>query len=205
MKPSPTFWNIIANRYSKQAVADEAAYQKKLEVTQTYFKSDMEVLEFGCGTGTTAIIHAPYVKHIRAIDFSAKMIAIARDKAEAKNISNITFEQNTIEEISIPDQSMDVVMGHSILHLLKDKEAVIAKVFQLLKPSGFFVSSTICVGDASGFFKHIAPYIKYIGMPWLMVFTADELAECLTDAGFEVDYQWRPGKDKAIFIIAKKP
>ena len=43
----------------------------------------MEVLEFGCGTGGTAIIHAPYVKHIRAIDISGNMIAIAKGKAEA--------------------------------------------------------------------------------------------------------------------------
>ncbi len=53
----------------------------------------MEVLEFGCGTGTTAITHAPYVKHIRAIDISSNMIEIAQRKADAKNIKNVTFEQ----------------------------------------------------------------------------------------------------------------
>jgi cyclopropane fatty-acyl-phospholipid synthase-like methyltransferase len=43
----------------------------------------MELLEFGCGTGGTAIIHAPHVKHIRAIDISPRMIEIAKSRAEA--------------------------------------------------------------------------------------------------------------------------
>ena len=84
----------------------------------------MEVLEFGCGTGSTAIIHAPYVKQIRAIDFSAKMIAIARKKADAEKITNISFEQLSIDDLSVDDQSFDMILGLSILHLLEDKEAV---------------------------------------------------------------------------------
>jgi cyclopropane fatty-acyl-phospholipid synthase-like methyltransferase len=62
MVQSTKFWDRIAERYSKQPVADEAAYQKKLQVTREYFRPDMEVLEFGCGTGSTAIAHAPYVE-----------------------------------------------------------------------------------------------------------------------------------------------
>ena len=53
------FWDRVAEGYAKKPVADEAAYQKKLQVTRDYFRPDMEVLEFGCGTGSTAIAHAP--------------------------------------------------------------------------------------------------------------------------------------------------
>lgn len=63
MDRSEKFWDKIATRYSKKPVADEAAYQKKLQITQEYFRPDMEVLEIGCGTGSTAITHAPHVKH----------------------------------------------------------------------------------------------------------------------------------------------
>ena len=45
MNYSVKFWDKIAERYSKQPIADEAAYQKKLKVTQEYFKPEMEVLE----------------------------------------------------------------------------------------------------------------------------------------------------------------
>ena len=86
MDQSAKFWDRIAKRYSKRPVADEAAYQKKLQVTREYILPDMEVLVLGCGTGSTAIAHAPYVKHILAIDISPKMIDIAQGKAEAKNV-----------------------------------------------------------------------------------------------------------------------
>ena len=205
MDQSVKFWDKIAERYSKQPIADEAAYQKKLQVTRKYFQPDMEVLEFGCGTGSTAIAHAPYVKHIHAIDFSSKMIEIAQGKADANNVENVTFKQSTINEFSVSDQTLDAVLGLSILHLLDNKEEVIAKVHKMLKPGGIFVTSTACIGDAMKFFKIIAPIGKFFGlMPLVKVFTTKELEDSLTNADFEIDYQWQPGKGKAVFIVAKK-
>ncbi len=198
------FWEKIAKTYSKQPVADEAAYQKKLRVTRDYFRPDMEVLEFGCGTGSTAITHSPYVKHIQAIDISSKMIEIAQGKADAKNIENIAFQRSSIDEFSAPDQSFDAVMGHSILHLLSNKEEAIAKVYEMLKPGGIFVTSTVCIGDTMKFIKFVAPIGKLFGLI-LKFFTAKELEDSLTGAGFEIDYQWQPpGKEKVVFIVAKK-
>lgn len=205
MNQSAKFWDKIAERYSKQSIADEESYKRKLKVTQEYFKPEMEILEFGCGTGSTAIIHAPYVKHIRAIDISSKMLDIARRKAEATKIQNITFEQATIEDLTAPDQSFDMVLGLSILHLLEDKKAVIAKVYRLLKPGGFFVTSTTCLGDSMAWFRLIAPIGKFLRVfPLVQVFTEKELASSLTDAGFKIDHRWRPARDKAVFIVAQK-
>ncbi|MBD3851379.1 MAG: class I SAM-dependent methyltransferase [Acidobacteria bacterium] len=205
MNPSAKFWDRIANRYSKQPVADEESYQEKLRVTRTYFRPDMEVLEFGCGTGSTAINHSPCVGHIHAIDISSKMIEIAQGKADEGNVSNVTFEQSTIEGVSVPDQSLDAVLGLSILHLLENKEGAIEKVHRMLKPGGVFVTSTTCLGDSLKFFKLIAPVGKFLGlMPLVRVFTTGELVASLTDAGFEIDHQWQPGKGEAMFIVAKK-
>ncbi len=205
MTTSTKFWDKIADKYSKQPIADEAAYQKKLQVTQGYFKPDWSVLEFGCGTGGTAIIHAPYVKHIRAIDISSEMIKIAQGKAEAQNIDKVTFEQLTIEELEGEDCTYDAVLGLSILHLLENKESALAKVYKMLKPGGIFVTSTTCMGDAYSWFKLIAPIGRALGFfPLVRIFTAQHLIESLTDAGFALDYQWQPSKDKAIFIVAKK-
>ena len=209
MSQSTKFWDNIAERYSKQPIADEATYQKKLQVTREYFQPDMEVLEFGCGTGSTAILHAPYVKHIRAIDFSSKMIEIAQGKAEAQNIENVAFEQSTIEDISVSAQTYDAVLGLNIVHLLEDKEAAISKVYTMLKPGGIFVTSTVCLGDTMKWFKLIAPIGKFLGlMPLVKVFTTKDLEDGWTNAGFEIDYQWQPadskGMFKAVFIVAKK-
>ena len=132
------------------------------------------------------------------------MIAIAQGKAE--HIHNVTFEQVTIEDLDIPDQSLDAVLGLSILHLLKNKEAAIARVYQMLKPGGVFVTSTVCIGDTMNWFKLIAPIGRFLGFfPFVAVFTAQELADSLTQAGFELDCQWQPSKGKAVFIVAKKP
>ncbi len=205
MDRSIRFWDRIAERYSNRPIADEAAYQKKLQVTREYFRPDMEVLEFGCGTGSTAIIHAPYVKHIQAIDISSKMIEIAQGKAEARNVENVTFAQSTIDEFSVDDQTLDAVLGLSILHLLENRDDVIAKVYKMLKPGGVFVTSTMCLSDTMRFFKVIAPVGKFLGlMPLVKVFTARELEASLTDAGFEIDYKWQPGKGKAVFVVAKR-
>ncbi len=204
MDQSTKFWDKIAERYSKQPIADEAAYQKKLQVTREYFQPDMEVLEFGCGTGSTAISHAPYVKHIRAIDVSSRMIEIAQGKADANSVKNVTFERSTIDELSVFDQTLDAVLGLSILHLLENKEEIIAKVHKMLKPGGIFVSSTFCMGNTMKFFKVIGPIGSFFGLlPALRVFTTKELLDSLTDAGFEIDYQWQPGKGKSQFIVAK--
>ena len=46
MDKTAKFWDRVAKRYSKQPIADEASYQKKLQLTREYLKSDMEVAEF---------------------------------------------------------------------------------------------------------------------------------------------------------------
>ncbi|MEM1254994.1 MAG: class I SAM-dependent methyltransferase [Cyanobacteria bacterium P01_H01_bin.21] len=210
MNQSTKFWDKIAERYAQQPIADEAAYQKKLQVTRDYFRPDMEVLEIGCGTGSTAITHAPYVKHIHATDFSENMIAIAQRKANDQHIHNVTFEKATVEALNISNQSLDAVLGLNILHLLNDKETAINQVYQMLKPGGIFVTSTVCLGDTISWFRIIGPIGRFLRIfPSFQVFTLDALVNSLTQTGFELDYQWQPEQSKtafkAVFIVAKKP
>ncbi|MEM9005639.1 MAG: class I SAM-dependent methyltransferase [Cyanobacteria bacterium P01_F01_bin.86] len=212
MTTSAKFWNNIAADYAQQPIADEAAYQKKLQVTREYLHPRMEVLEFGCGTGSTGIVHAPYVHHIRAIDFAANMIAIAQAKAHDQNVQNVTFEQASIDELSVPDRTYDAVLGLNVLHLLQNKEAVIAKVHNMLQPGGLFITSTVCLGDTMAWFKLIAPIGKSLRLfPLVKVLTIKDLETSLTSAGFAIDYQWQAGdyqspigSAKIVFIVAKK-
>ncbi len=199
------FWDRHAKGYAKRSVGDEAAYQRKLKVTQDYLTLDMEVLEMGCGTGTTALIHAPFVKHITGIDISRNMLEIARAKAESGNVKNVTFQQSSVDGLETPDASYDVVMAHSILHLMENKEAVIARVHRMLKPGGVFVSSTACLGGRVPVLRAILPVGRFLGLlPLVKFFTVEELEGDLTDAGFRIDHQWQPGKSKAVFIVATK-
>ncbi len=205
MAQTSRFWDRHAKGYAKRPVADEAAYRKKLQVTQDYLEQDMEVLELACGTGTTAIHHAPFVKHILAVDISRKMIEIAQAKAVAENVENVIFEQSSIVDLSVQDATYDVVMAHSILHLLESKEAVIAKTHRMLKPGGAFVSSTFCPEGMMSALRVVLPIGRFLGLlPLIKFFTAEELVSSLKDAGFRIDQYLQPGKGKAVFIVAIK-
>jgi ubiquinone/menaquinone biosynthesis C-methylase UbiE len=206
--PNPTarFWDRIANKYARSPISDEDTYRKKLQITQDYLRPDMEVLEFGCGTGSTALVHAPYVKHIQAIDISAKMIEIAKAKTRKDPIANVTFRVAEIDTFEAPDVCCDAVLGLSILHLLENRDEAISKVFAMLKPGGVFISSTACLGDNLKIFKLIAPLGRWLRLlPILKVFTTDELVKSFEACGFEIERKWSPGKNKSVFIVARKP
>ena len=202
---SARFWDRIARRYARQPVADEAAYQKKLQITREHLRPDMQMLELGCGTGSTAIAHAPYVKHIRAVDISANMLEIAQAKADAADVHNVSFSRSSIDDLEVADESVDAVLALSILHLLADKDAAIARVHRMLRTGGVFVSNTACLGGTMRYLKIVAPVGRLLGlMPRLGFFTADELRASLMDAGFEIDYDWQPDDGVADFLVARK-
>lgn len=208
MDSTARFWDRIAERYAKQPVADEDAYREKLRITREYLEPQAELFEFGCGTGTTAIAHAPHVKQVRAIDVSGKMIAIARAKAQAAGISNLDFEQAAIDTVQVADASQDAVMGHSILHLLENRDAVIARAYAMLKPGGVFITSTACIGDMGWPYRlmgRLLPLGSLLGLlPAVKIFTEQALTRGLVAAGFTIEHQWRPGRNKAVFIVARK-
>jgi len=200
------FWNRFARRYNKSPVANESNYQEKLKRTRTYFTPESTVLEFGCGTGTTAVSHAGLVNRIIALDVSEKMLEFGRDKARAANVDNIKFICGDIDGFSITDTEFDVVLGLSILHLLDDKEAVIKQVFELLKPGGVFISSTVVMRKKRPIIAAVLGLGKALDLlPLIRFFSAQDLEKSLTDQGFEIDDYWHPDGADSVFIVAKKP
>ena len=208
MADTAQFWNKLAPRYARKPVPDESIYEKKLEITRSYMRPEHEVLEFGCGTGSTALRHAPHVRSIRATDFSSEMIHIAREKAQDQGITNVDFRVAPVTELKGADETYDVVLGLSILHLLKEKDDVIRWVYRLLRPGGVFVTSTACIADISRLLGFIAPLGGKLGLlPEISVFTRDNLLASFESAGFALDHVWEPHSKKTngIFVVAKKP
>jgi len=136
VRASPGFWNRIARRYARSPIADEASYERKLAMTREFLGPDVEAFEFGCGTGSTAIAHAPHVRHLRAVDFSEKMIEIARGRAAEAGADNVTFEVGDIEALDVAEAHYDVVLALSVLHLLDDRDAALTRAATWLKPGG---------------------------------------------------------------------
>lgn len=207
MVKSDKFWDKSAEKYSKSPISDETTYRRKLTETQYFLAPEMRILEFGCGTGMTAIYHAPNVHHIDAIDISKNMIDIGRRKARDAGIENINFTLGTLKDFNADTASYDVVLGLNVIHLLPDRQIVIPEVARILKPGGIFVSSTACLGNSYlRFIKLIVPIAKLLGlMPDVFVLTEIELRQELENAGFAIESQWHHGVDDIhVFMVASK-
>ncbi len=207
MSKSAEFWNKIAEGYAKSKIRDERAYEKKLQITQDFFPPNAEVLEIACGTGTTALHHAPHVAQYLATDISSKMLEIARKKAQDQGVSNVAFSEQDIGTASWPPNQYDAVLAMSILHLLPDRPAGLAKIHETLKPGGRFISSTVCLGNMAFFFPLLINAMKLIGKAPKVVdsLTHEELAAAITEAGFIIEDHRRVSKAKVAFIVARKP
>ncbi len=205
MRQASRFWDRHAVRYSKRKIDNEEAYRKKLAMTQAMLKDNMTVLELGCGTGTTAIHHAPFVREIHAVDYSLEMLEIAVRKAKEKGIDNIRFRQRSIDDLAVEESRYDVIMAHSVLHLLKDWKGAIGKIHCLLKPGGVFVSSTACLKGIMPWLKVVLPVGNFFGLlPKVYFLSEEELEEALKTSSFDIETMWQPGEKQAHFIIARK-
>ncbi len=207
MSSSVNFWNRSAARYARRPIADQNAYLKKIDLTQKYFHSEMDVLEFGCGTGSTALIHAPKVRSYLATDASARMIEIAREKLAEKHADNLTFQVASIDDLQQRQQTFDAVLGLNILHLLRDPKSAIEKVFGMLKPGGVFISNTACLQDTRAHLKPVALLARLLRVaPYLKFLSRKELETDLESVGFHIQYRWVPENSRDVyFLIATKP
>jgi ubiquinone/menaquinone biosynthesis C-methylase UbiE len=204
------FWDRIARKYAASPVSDEAGYERTLERTRSYLKSADAVLEFGCGTGATAVKLAPSVARYVATDVSPEMIAIARERAQAQSASNIEFAVATPEAASLTDASFDAALGFNILHLLPARADALAAVRRLLKPGGVFVSKTPCLKEMNPLIRLFVPLAQAIGQaPYVAFLSAEEVERDIAAAGFEIVERGRHGarrkQEPRIFIVARKP
>ncbi len=203
--PAARFWDRIAERYARKPVPDEAVYREKLRLTRERLGPDMTVLELGCGTGSTAIAHASFVRRLEAVDLSGRMLEIARARAAEAGVDNLAFIQASLEDYEAPDESFDAVLALSLLHLVEDRRAALAKIHRLLTPGGLFVSSTACIADFWPWFHLVAPLGRRLGLfPPVAIFSSAALERDLAEAGFAVEHRWQPEKKTALFVVARK-
>lgn len=201
---SVRFWDKLATKYAKKPVPDEAIYQRKIQITQQYLSTCDDVLEFGCGTGSTALVHAPKVKQIDATDISPAMIAIAKERAQATNASNISFKTGELHSFALEPASYNVVLGLNIMHLIYNPAETLSEVHRLLKADGLFVSSTPLLKSESLFVRCILKVMQAFGRaPHIHFLSKSEYLTLISDAGFELVQEWMPDK-ASVFLIVRK-
>jgi ubiquinone/menaquinone biosynthesis C-methylase UbiE len=199
------FWDGIAADYSERPIADIDSYERKLAATQALMRPDMRVLELGCGTGSTALAHAPHVARVEATDISSAMIAIGRDKAQRAAITNVGFRRAGVEDVDAPDGTFDMVLALNLLHLLPDRAAAMSKIHRLLKPSGLFVSSTVCLADRMWYLRPVIPIMQWIGKaPYVSFIRSATVLREIEDSGFVPHEHWSHGRANSLFVIARK-
>ena len=116
------FWDRIAVKYAADPIADMAGYEFTLRRVQDLLSADQDVLEIGCGTGTTALRLAPFTRRLLATDVSAGMVAIARDKLAAQPVPPLSFAVADAETPLAGQGEYDVVLAFNLLHLVTDLE-----------------------------------------------------------------------------------
>jgi ubiquinone/menaquinone biosynthesis C-methylase UbiE len=109
--------------------------------------SDGEVvLDLGSGAGADVLISARRVAPAgRAIglDMTDEMLELARSNAEKAGVENVEFLKGYLEEIPLPDDSVDVVISNCVINLAADKRKVLAETARVLRPGGRFAVSDV--------------------------------------------------------------
>src|SRR6266550_5490450 len=97
------------------------------------------VLDLGSGAGLDVLLSARRVApggHAYGVDMTDEMLALANENKTRSGVENAIFLKGTIEEIPLPDASVDVVISNCVINLAEDKGAVIKEAFRVLKPGG---------------------------------------------------------------------
>lgn len=97
------------------------------------------VLDLGCGAGTDLLMAAQMVGprgRAVGIDMTPAMVAKARANARAMGAANVEIVEAQVEELPLPDRSVDVVISNGVIDLVPDKDAVFAEILRVLRPGG---------------------------------------------------------------------
>ncbi|MGH0033824.1 MAG: class I SAM-dependent methyltransferase [Myxococcota bacterium] len=199
------FWDVRADKYAKRPVKDEQSYRWTLDRTRSHLSAGDEVLEVGCGTGTTALGLAASVGRITASDVSSRMVEIASEKAATQKVENVRFVNATLFDDALGEHPFDAVLAFNLLHLLEDLPGAVRRVHRLLKPGGLFISKTVCLAEQSRLWGVPLAAMRLLGLaPYVRCLTIAELEEVVTGAGFEIlETGDRPPSPPSHFVVAR--
>ncbi len=105
----------------------------------------------------------------------------------------------------IPAGKYDVVLGLNILQLMENIDDAIGKCATMLKPGGYFISSSVCMTKPPGMWKYLLGVMQLLQLfPKVQGFTEAQLLQSHRAAGFEIVEQFNHENQPVVFLVAKK-
>jgi SAM-dependent methyltransferase len=191
------------------------------------------VLDLGSGGGIDVLLSARRVGpagKAYGLDMTDEMLALANENKRKAGIENVEFLKGEIENIPLPDNSVDVIISNCVINLSADKEKVLREAFRVLKPGGRFAVSDVVtrgqmlpeirqsilawVGCIAGALeendyrnKLIAAGFTRVEVEPTRIYRAEDAREFLAGQGIDVDAiaPQVDGKFMSAFLRAVKP
>ena len=191
------------------------------------------VLDLGSGGGIDVLLSARRVGptgKAYGLDMTDEMLALAEENKSKSGLTNVEFLKGEIENIPLPDNSVDVIISNCVINLSSDKDRVLKEAFRVLKPGGRFAVSDVvvrghvpaeikkslelwagCVAGALSEEDYLEKLAKAgfdnIDIEATRVYNIDDARAFLSNRGLDVDELARQvgGKFMSAFVRAIKP
>jgi len=191
------------------------------------------VLDLGSGGGIDVLLSARRVGptgKAYGLDMTDEMLALARENQRKAGVGNVEFLKGEIEDIPLPDNSVDVIISNCVINLSADKDRVLSEAFRVLKPGGRLAVSDVvvhgevpeemrqnmmlwvgCIAgalqDTEYSSKLAAAGFDEIDIEPTRLYKTADAREFLKDQGVDVDAIAAEvdGKFRSAFIRARKP
>ena len=191
------------------------------------------VLDLGSGGGIDVLLSARRVSpggQAYGLDMTDEMLALARENQKKAGVENVEFLKGEIENIPLPDNSVDVIISNCVINLSADKDRVLHEAFRVLKPGGRFAVSDVVtrgeipeqirknmllwVGCVAGALeedeyrsKLAAAGFGNIGIDPTRIYRSEDALSFLADKGIDLEAigPLVEGKFMSAFVRAQKP